>query len=145
MEHFARRTPGPLVSKSAIKVTYKSAAPVACKILLTIGLLTGPSSGEQASLATSMSEILTPASMVRIGTVDERYQSYAAALGPAYVRVSGTWANTTYFADSDHAATTPPPGFMGVLSRQQWKGVVDFAGSGKRRDSDVVCDRCRYS
>src|SRR4029077_15259680 len=88
---------------------------------------------------------VTPANMTRIGTVDERFQSYniemievtggrfwkpydssasdghsdlykyrgpidlarprlrrlAAALAPAYVRVSGTWANATYFADSN--------------------------------------------
>ena len=34
----------------------------------------------------------------------------AAALGPAYVRVSGTWANTTYFDDTGGNATSPPPG-----------------------------------
>jgi len=56
-----------------------------------------------------------------------RLRKLAAALGPAYVRVSGTWANTTYFAESDRAPSTPPPGFMGVLSRQQWRGVIDFA------------------
>src|ERR1700730_5037281 len=102
---------------------------------------------------------IAPASMARIGTVDERFQSYnvemvevtggrfwkpyrsntsdrhldlyeyrapidltkprlrelAAALAPAYMRVSGTWANATYFADSTPSA--PPPGFNGVLSR----------------------------
>ena len=51
----------------------------------------------------------------------------AAALGPAYVRVSGTWANHTYFSDSDPAPSAPPPGFTGVLKHQQWRGVVDFA------------------
>ena len=114
---------------------------------------------------------ITPASMVRIGTVDERFQSYnvemievtggrfwrpyesntsdghpdlyeyrppidltnprlrklAAALAPAYMRVSGTWANATYFADSDSAPSAPPPGFNGVLSRQQWRGVLNFS------------------
>jgi hypothetical protein len=133
---------------------------------------------------------VTPATMTRVGTVDDRYQSYnvemlevtggkfwapyspaldsvlnktappapasggdtpagmdprlyryrppvdltnarlrklAAALGPAYVRVSGTWANTSYFPTSDEAPKTPPKGFNGVLTRQQWKGVVDFA------------------
>ena len=34
----------------------------------------------------------------------------AAALGPAYVRVSGTWENTTYFQDDDKAAGKPPAG-----------------------------------
>jgi len=57
-----------------------------------------------------------------------RLRTLAAALGPAYVRVSGTWANTTYFQNSDKPAPkTPPKGFNAVLTRQQWKGVVDFA------------------
>src|SRR4029077_9588611 len=51
----------------------------------------------------------------------------AAALAPAYLRVSGTWANATYFADTDLAPSAPPPGFNGVLTRQQWRGVVDFS------------------
>lgn len=129
---------------------------------------------------------LTPSTMVRIGTIDGRFQSYniemleitggdfwkpyskaantastpsgsnsnvpfgmnpdmyqyrppidlsnprltklAAALGPAYIRVSGTWANTTYFYNSDGPPPkTPPMGFKGVLTRRQWKGVVDFS------------------
>lgn len=125
---------------------------------------------------------LAPAAMPRIGTIDERFQSYniemvevtggrfwkpydskkvekveggnqpaivvsglfeyrmpidlsnarlrklAAALGPAYVRVSGTWANATYFQNSDDpASATPPKGFNGVLTRAQWKGVIDFS------------------
>ena len=114
---------------------------------------------------------ITPASMARIGTVDERFQSYnvemvevtggrfwkpygpktsardsdlyqyrppidltnprlrklAAGLAPAYMRVSGTWANATYFAVSHSAPSTPPAGFNGVLSRQQWRAVVDFS------------------
>ncbi|HEY1213552.1 MAG TPA: hypothetical protein VGE93_07950 [Bryobacteraceae bacterium] len=57
-----------------------------------------------------------------------RLRKLAAALGPAYVRVSGTWANTTYFQNAEGAApATPPRGFNGVLTREQWKGVVDFA------------------
>jgi len=109
--------------------------------------------------------------MARIGTVDQRFQSYnvemvevtggrfwkpygptasdarsdlyayrppidltnarlrrlAAALAPAYLRVSGTWANATYFSDSDGAPSAPPAGFNGVLTRRQWRGVIDFA------------------
>ena len=56
-----------------------------------------------------------------------RLRKLAAALGPAYVRVSGTWANTTYFSETDQRPAAPPAGFKGVLSRPQWKGVVDFA------------------
>jgi hypothetical protein len=127
---------------------------------------------------------IEPATMARIGTVDERFQSYniemievtggrfwkpyssmtqsasapgppgadlyeyrppidlsnrrlralASALGPAYVRVSGTWANTVYFHDSDEPAPqTPPAGFGGVLTRAQWKGVVEFARATNAR------------
>ena len=57
-----------------------------------------------------------------------RLRALAAALGPAYVRLSGTWANTVYFQDDDAPApATPPDGFGGVLTRQQWRGVVEFA------------------
>ncbi|TAI65686.1 hypothetical protein [Bradyrhizobium sp. Leo170] len=134
-----------------------------------------PASAADPSIA------LAPADMARIGSIDERFQSYnvemvevtggrfwrpyadrrkpsskadgipagrdpamyayrkpidlanprlrklAAALGPAYLRVSGTWANTTYFDDTDDNARSPPRGFNGVLTRRQWNNVVDFA------------------
>ena len=57
---------------------------------------------------------------------NSRLRKLAAALGPAFVRVSGTWANSTYFADKDDAPPTPA-GFKGVLTRAQWYGVIDFA------------------
>ncbi|WP_246801508.1 hypothetical protein [Bradyrhizobium genosp. L] len=58
---------------------------------------------------------------------DGRLRKLAAALAPAYLRVSGTWANSTFFADSDTPPATPPAGFKGVLSRQQWRSVIDFS------------------
>jgi heparanase len=58
-----------------------------------------------------------------------RLRKLAAALGPAYLRVSGTWANATYFDDAGDQAASPPNGFNGVLTRAQWKGVVDFVRS----------------
>ena len=65
-----------------------------------------------------------------------RLRKLAAALGPAFVRVSGTWANSVYFHDSDAPTpTAPPAGFQGVLTRAQWKGVVDFA---KAVDARIV-------
>jgi len=141
---------------------------------LSIALTMAPAaSGQPVSLS--------PATLPRIGAVDERFQSFntemlevtggrfwkpykdyaagakaapmssdlyedrppadlgqarlrklAAALGPFYLRVSGTWANSTYFQDTDAAApATPPQGFNAVLTRQQWKGVVDFARAVK--------------
>jgi len=57
-----------------------------------------------------------------------RLRKLAAALGPAYLRVSGTWQNMTYFQDSDDPAPEKAPqGFNGVLTRKQWKGVIDFS------------------
>jgi len=56
-----------------------------------------------------------------------RLRRLAAALSPAYLRVSGTWANATYFADRDTAPVKPPAGFNGVLTRSQWRGVVDLS------------------
>ncbi len=64
-----------------------------------------------------------------------RLRKLAAALGPAYVRVSGTWANTVYFQDSDGPPVAAPAGFGGVLTRSEWKGVVDFA---KAVDAEIV-------
>ena len=73
-----------------------------------------------------------PASLYRyrapIDLSNQRLRKLAAALGPAYLRVSGTWANSTYFQDSDGPApATPPAGFNGVLTRQQWRGVIEFS------------------
>lgn len=62
-----------------------------------------------------------------IDLANARLRLLAAALSPAYLRVSGTWANATFLADTDRAPGKPPPGFDSVLSRQQWRGVIDFA------------------
>ncbi len=63
-----------------------------------------------------------------IDLANPRLRALAAALGPAYVRVSGTWANTVYFHDADSPAPeAPPEGFGGVLTRSQWRGVVEFS------------------
>jgi heparanase len=55
-----------------------------------------------------------------------RLRKLASALGPAYVRVSGTWANSVYFEDSDGPPDKAPAGFSAVLTRKEWKGVIDF-------------------
>ena len=63
-----------------------------------------------------------------IDLANPRLRKMTAALGPLYLRVSGTWANSTYFQDSDEAAPqSPPAGFGGVLTRKEWKGVIDFS------------------
>jgi hypothetical protein len=80
-----------------------------------------------------------------------RLRKLAQALGPAYMRVSGTWANSTFFQNDDNVAMKEPPkGFNSVLTRSAWKGVVDFskavgaslvtsvATSAGTRDADSV-------
>jgi heparanase 1 len=70
-----------------------------------------------------------------IDLTNARLRKLAAALGPAYVRVSGTWANTTYFPETDQAPANPPAGFGSVLTHQQWQSVIDFA---KAADARIV-------
>jgi len=62
-----------------------------------------------------------------INLYEKKLRNLAAALGPTYVRVSGTWANAVYFQNNDEEKMTQPPaGFKNVLTRAQWKGVLDF-------------------
>ena len=61
---------------------------------------------------------------------DGRLRKLAAALSPVYVRISDTWANTLYFQDTDDSVARPAPaGFGAVLTRPQWKGVIDFSNA----------------
>jgi heparanase 1 len=60
---------------------------------------------------------------------NSRLRKLAAALSPVYVRISGTWANTTYFPDTEKAPAEVPTGFMGVLTHAQWRGVVDYSNA----------------
>jgi heparanase len=75
-----------------------------------------------------------------------RLRNLAKALGPVYIRVSGSWANKTYFQDDNLARmTTPPPGFENVLTRDQWAGLIDFADAvdGRITTSFAVSDGAR--
>lgn len=57
-----------------------------------------------------------------------RLRRLAEALAPVYIRVSGSWANSTYFQnDDDPPLQQPPAGFRSVLTRAEWKGVIDFS------------------
>ncbi len=59
---------------------------------------------------------------------NRRLRKLAAALAPAYMRTSGTWANSVYMHDSDSSPPqVPPDGFQGVLTRSEWKSVIDFS------------------
>lgn len=61
-----------------------------------------------------------------IDLTNPHLRKLAAALGPAYVRVSGTWGNSVYFANSKNPPDKAPAGFSGVLTRKEWENVIDF-------------------
>lgn len=61
-----------------------------------------------------------------IDLYNEKIRKLAKALGPAWVRVSGTWATTTYYDFDGHTHGKVPQGFRSVLTKSQWTGVLDF-------------------
>lgn len=62
-----------------------------------------------------------------IDLTNKRLMNLAIGLAPAYVRVSGTWANAIYFQDNNEPPMKKAPaGFVNVVTRGQWKGVIDF-------------------
>ena len=50
----------------------------------------------------------------------------AKALGPAWIRVSGSWATKTYYDFDGTTSGVAPEGYASVLTKQQWIGVLDF-------------------
>ena len=85
-----------------------------------------PSGGNQPTgMSASLYEFRKP-----IDLYNPRLRKLAAALGPAYVRVSGTWANTTFFQDAGATASDKvPDGYKAILTRKAWKGVIDFSNA----------------
>jgi len=81
-----------------------------------------------------------------INLYDNKLRKLASALGPTYVRVSGTWANDVYFQNNDEPKLADAPtGFNNVLTRKQWKGVIEFcnAVNGKLVTSFPISDGMR--
>ncbi len=86
---------------------------------------TSADANQPAGMSASLYQYRPP-----INLANPRLRKLAEALGPSYVRVSGTWQNSTYFQNDDNPALTEvPKGFKGVLTRAEWKGVIDFAHS----------------
>jgi len=61
-----------------------------------------------------------------INLYDEKLRMLAKALGPVWVRVSGSWATKTYYDFDGTTGGKAPKGYQNVLTRQQWIGVLDF-------------------
>ncbi len=76
-----------------------------------------------------------------IDTKNPRLIKLAKALGPAWIRVSGTWANKTYYDFDGKCQGKAPEGFQNVLTKEQWLSLLDFvkAVGGKLLVSIANC------
>ena len=61
-----------------------------------------------------------------IDTKNPRLIKLAKDLGAAWVRVSGTWANKTYYDFDGHTGGKVPEGFQNLLTKDQWLSLLDF-------------------
>ncbi len=62
-----------------------------------------------------------------INLYNEKLRKLTKDLGTAWCRVSGTWATKTYYDfDGKYADGTVPDGYLNVLTKEQWIGVLDF-------------------
>ena len=61
-----------------------------------------------------------------IDTTNQRLIKLAKELGTAWVRVSGTWANKTYYDFDGKCNGKAPEGFQNVLTKKQWLSLLDF-------------------
>lgn len=81
----------------------------------------------------------TPTEMFRqrapLDLTDPRLIAIARHLGPAYMRVSGTWSNNTYLEAEGERLTAIPAGYRQILTRQQWRNVIAFS---KAADAHLV-------
>jgi len=61
-----------------------------------------------------------------IDLTNPRLIKLAKELGTAWIRVSGTWANKTYYDFDGKFEGKVPAGFQNVLTKQQWTNMLDF-------------------
>ncbi len=78
-----------------------------------------PTSEGIAAMYKDLMQVYAP-----IDLYSEKLRSLAKEFGPVWVRVSGTWATKTYY-DFD-GTTGGKEGYLNVLTKEQWIGVLDF-------------------
>lgn len=61
-----------------------------------------------------------------IDTTNPRLIHLAKELGSAWVRVSGTWANKTYYDFDGHTNGQVPEGYQNLLTKDQWMNLLNF-------------------
>lgn len=80
-----------------------------------------PSADGIASMYKDLMQVYPP-----IDLYNEKLRKLAKNLGPAWVRVSGTWATKTYYDFDGTTNGNVPEGYLNVLTKEQWIGVLDF-------------------
>ncbi len=83
-----------------------------------------------------------------IDTKNERLLNLGKALGPVWVRVSGTWANKTYYNfDGKYEPGVVPEGFQNALQKEQWLSLLDYvkAIGGKLQISFANCEGIHHA
>ncbi len=80
-----------------------------------------PSSEGIAAMYKDLMQVYPP-----INLYNEKLRTLAKELGPAWVRVSGTWATKTYYDFDGSTHGNVPEGYLNVLTKEQWIGVLDF-------------------
>ena len=61
-----------------------------------------------------------------IDLYNERLRRLAGSLGPAWARVSGSWATKTFYDFDGTTGGRVPEGYQNILTKEQWIGVLDF-------------------
>ncbi len=76
-----------------------------------------------------------------IDLYNEKLRKLAKNLGRVWVRVSGTWATKTYYDFDGTTNGKVPDGYLNILTKEQWLGVLDFvkAVDGKLLISVANC------
>lgn len=80
-----------------------------------------PTSGGIASMYKDLMQTYPP-----IDLSNEQLRRLTKELGPAWIRVSGTWATKTYYDFDGSFEGKIPTGYLNVLTKEQWLGVLDF-------------------
>lgn len=80
-----------------------------------------PSNEGIAAMYKDLMQVYAP-----IDLYNEKLRALARELGPAWVRVSGTWATKTYYDFDGTTGGKAPEGYLNVLTKEQWIGVLDF-------------------
>ena len=77
-----------------------------------------------------------------VNLYENTLRTLAKALGPCYIRVSGSWCTTTYVDPDGETDGKIPEGYQNILTREQWIGVLDFvrAVEGKLLVSAANCE-----